>query len=338
MSSHCVSAAFLGYTSLSLICVVQLRSEAATTVDNDALNRVASVVLGSHARHTYAHDPSGNRTNLSVVVGFSVRGFPSQHIVSGAPLSLPLATAGLLPTASAEWTVRSSNHEVLPMSGMLVAGAGTSSPVLRIASASGATGTTRITIVASDGSVASATSFALAVGANRSPLAINDSAQHPPGLGTKIERNKLLANDSDPDRDPISLASVVQVSAHGGQVRIFGPFVAYEPPEGYDGPDFFSYTISDSHGATANAAVFVRGQTVAQTVPITVVGSELLSNGHRLVSFIGLPNAAYEIQVSLDLTTWSVAGVVYSDSRGSYHYEDVEAEVYPARFYRAVFR
>lgn len=311
---------------------------ASTDIGHDVLNRVATVVESVNATRTFHYDPSGNRTNSSTTLGFSVSSFANQQVAANATLALPLATAGSLATESAGWTVRSSNHQLVPKSGIQVVGAGTVSPTVEIIPASGEVGTTRITVIASDGDVAAATSFTLTVGGNRPPLAINDSAQHPPGGGTKIERGKLLANDSDPDHDAITLVTLSATSAHGGLVRFFGPFVAYDPPAGYDGPDFFTYTLMDSNGATDSATVTLKGQPVNQNIPITVVAAEILPSGHRLVTFIGVPDTTYEIQASTDLLSWAPVGTSTSDSRGRYVFEDIEAETYPARFYRAVFQ
>lgn len=310
----------------------------AASISHDALNRIATVLEGANATRTFQYDPSGNRTNTSVTLGFSVSSLANQQVAANATLALPLATAGSLLTESAGWTIRPSNYQLVPKSGIQVLGAGTASPSVEITPASGEVGTTRITVIASDGNVAAATSFVLIVGDNRPPLAINDSAQHPLGEGTKIESIKLLDNDSDPDHDPLILSALGTTSAHGGSVAFFGPFITYDPPSGYDGPDFFIYSISDSHGATASAAVNLKSQPVASAVPITVINTQLLENGHRLVTFIGVPNITYIIQVSADLMGWTDIGVSTANDRGVYVFDDVDASLHPVRFYRSIFR
>ena len=74
----------------------------------------------------------------------------------------------------------------------------------------------------------------------------------------------LLANDYDPDGDPLFVVAVSQ-PAHGTIVSIDadGSF-AYTPQAGYVGPDSFTYTISDG-ADTATATVFlaVSGTTIA---------------------------------------------------------------------------
>mgnify|MGYP000005862283 CR=1 FL=1 len=63
----------------------------------------------------------------------------------------------------------------------------------------------------------------------------------------------LLANDSDPDGDPLSLDGFTQ-PAHGSLVDNGDGTLTYTPDAGYAGADSFSYTISDGTD-TATATV-----------------------------------------------------------------------------------
>ena len=65
----------------------------------------------------------------------------------------------------------------------------------------------------------------------------------------------VLANDSDPDGDVLTITAV-SVPAHG-TATITGGGISYTPAAGYSGSDSFTYTISDGHGGTATAAVTV---------------------------------------------------------------------------------
>lgn len=327
---HCLC--FIGFKAMAELPITQNRF--------DSLNRITNISTSYSAQHI-RYDAAGNRTSYSSTLAFSVAAVTDQQMGVNDTLSVPIATTGSVRTEQAEWVVRSSNRALVPKSGLEVLDPMTSTPRLRITPVTGAVGSTRITLIANPSgarTIAAATSFVLNVGANRPPLAINDSAQHPPGGGTKIERGKLLANDSDPDHDPISLVSLSATSAHGGQVRFFGPFVAYDPPAGYDGPDFFTYLLLDNHGATDSATVTLKSQPPNQAIPSTVVATEMLPSGNRLVTFIGLPATTYSIQVSLDLLSWTTVGTTTSDSRGRYQFEDADTQNFPARFYRAVFQ
>jgi hypothetical protein len=87
---------------------------------------------------------------------------------------------------------------------------------------------------------------------NRPPVAANDSATTPQDTGVNVS---VLANDSDPDSDPLTVDSVT-APANGAAV-VNGTTVRYTPAGGYSGPDAFSYTVSDGHGGTASASVAV---------------------------------------------------------------------------------
>jgi hypothetical protein len=69
----------------------------------------------------------------------------------------------------------------------------------------------------------------------------------------------VVANDTDPDGDALSLSSVTQGSQ--GTVTHDGLVATYTPGAGYTGGDSFTYIVSDGQGGTATA-----------TVTVTVVG------------------------------------------------------------------
>lgn len=95
---------------------------------------------------------------------------------------------------------------------------------------------------------------AVSVGArpNQPPVARDDNAATPFGQTVTIS---VLANDSDPDSDPLAITSV-GVPAHG-TVSISGQSLSYMPAAGYTGPDTFTYVIDDGHGGTATATVTI---------------------------------------------------------------------------------
>jgi hypothetical protein len=72
---------------------------------------------------------------------------------------------------------------------------------------------------------------------------------------TPIDIN-VLANDSDPDGDTLSVASVTQ-GTNGATSINPDKTVHYAPAQDYFGSDSFTYTINDGHGGTATATVNV---------------------------------------------------------------------------------
>jgi hypothetical protein len=100
---------------------------------------------------------------------------------------------------------------------------------------------------------------AIGTGENRQPVAVDDNAATSSGGTVLID---VLANDSDPDADPIGIESVTTPTA--GSAVIQGSRIAYRAPEAFVGVATFDYTISDSRGGTASATVTV---TVAEPPP-----------------------------------------------------------------------
>lgn len=87
--------------------------------------------------------------------------------------------------------------------------------------------------------------------ANQAPTAAADAVLVNPGQTTTIN---VLANDSDPDGDSLSVLSITQ-PAHGAAVLNAGGTISYTPKSGFAGSDAFTYTISDGRGGTASATV-----------------------------------------------------------------------------------
>ncbi|MBM4070138.1 MAG: hypothetical protein FJ271_14475 [Planctomycetes bacterium] len=88
---------------------------------------------------------------------------------------------------------------------------------------------------------------------NRPPTAVNDSAVAYLGQATRIS---VLANDSDPDQNPLSVTAVTQ-GQHGAVVGNSDGTITYTPRAGFTGSDTFTYTIADGKGGTATATVTV---------------------------------------------------------------------------------
>lgn len=89
-------------------------------------------------------------------------------------------------------------------------------------------------------------------GVNSPPSAFDDSAATISGGTVLID---VLANDSDPDADPISIESVTTPTT--GSVIIQGDRVAYTAPDEFIGVATFDYTISDGRDGTDSASVTV---------------------------------------------------------------------------------
>ena len=88
---------------------------------------------------------------------------------------------------------------------------------------------------------------------NDAPAAADDEESTDEDVPVTID---VLANDNDPDGDPLSVDWVSRPAT--GRVTNNGRDVTYSPDPDFNGTDSFTYTASDGHGGTATATVTVR--------------------------------------------------------------------------------
>ncbi len=88
---------------------------------------------------------------------------------------------------------------------------------------------------------------------NQAPVAVDDVASGPPNAPLVID---VLANDGDPDGDPISVVATAD-GANGSVTDNGDGTVTYTPDDDFVGEDAFTYQIRDLKGATDDAAVTV---------------------------------------------------------------------------------
>ncbi|MCA9938168.1 MAG: tandem-95 repeat protein, partial [Anaerolineales bacterium] len=114
-------------------------------------------------------------------------------------------------------------------------------------------GTYNITVQAQSTTTAAAAAAAATLiinSLNDPPTAVDDSATTPEDTPITVD---VLANDSDPNGDALTVSGVTQPT-HGVVVNN-GADVTYTPDADYNGPDSFTYTISDGNGGTDTATV-----------------------------------------------------------------------------------
>jgi hypothetical protein len=92
--------------------------------------------------------------------------------------------------------------------------------------------------------------------ANTPPVANNDSVGTT--IGTPVSIN-VAANDTDaedgsPPPTPPAVVTVTSIPTNGSVVNNNNGTVTYTPNPGYNGPDSFHYTLTDSGGAVSNTA------------------------------------------------------------------------------------
>lgn len=90
---------------------------------------------------------------------------------------------------------------------------------------------------------------------NHAPIAVSDSVTGTTNTQLTIAQSQLLSNDSDPDKDPLTISSVLD--ATNGTVALVGGNVVFTPTKDYVGNATFSYVISDGHGGSAETTVAI---------------------------------------------------------------------------------
>ncbi len=112
--------------------------------------------------------------------------------------------------------------------------------------------------------------FTLTWDANGTPTPQDDVVGTDIGITAAFD---LVANDTDPDGDALTISTFDSTSTEGGIVSTDpdpGQLI-YEPPPGFTGADTFGYTVSDPGGATASAQVTVYvGVPIPDPSPIEV--------------------------------------------------------------------
>jgi uncharacterized repeat protein (TIGR01451 family) len=90
-------------------------------------------------------------------------------------------------------------------------------------------------------------------GTNNPPVADDETLTTPEDTPGNVS---VLVGDTDPDADSLSVTGWTN-GAHGTVSCTVGGICTYTPAANYNGPDSFTYTVSDGHGGTDIGAVSV---------------------------------------------------------------------------------
>ncbi|MBX2999576.1 MAG: tandem-95 repeat protein [Caldilineaceae bacterium] len=136
-----------------------------------------------------------------------------------------------------------------------------------------------ITLTVSDGELSDSDTFLLTVNnVNRGPVANHDSATTDEETPVTVD---LLANDSDPDGDALSLSALGTPVYGTVAVSDLLSAAVYTPALDFHGTDTFTYTVSDgSLNATATVTVTVNAVNDAPT--LDDVDDEMMDEGATL--------------------------------------------------------
>ena len=162
---------------------------------------------------------------------------------------------------------------------------------------------------------------------NRSPIANNDIATTAENTPVTIN---VLANDSDPAGNPLTLVSVSQ-GANGAVTTNANGTVTYSPATNFFGANLFTYTISDGQGGSATGMVSV---TVTPALKIKSIARQ--SNGNILILFQGKPGSNYVMEGSANFLSWSNLGNSSEGNPGVFQFVDTGTAGVDKRFYRVL--
>lgn len=212
------------------------------TVDNNT--DLYGQTLTNTATYNAAYGGSG-ATEAAVLVVFNapptISAIPNQSTpvdTSAGPIPFTISD---LETAPEDLNLsgQAADATLVPPGNIVFGGSGANRTVT-ITPAAGLTGLTAITLTVSDEGFNISTSFMLAVGTNGPPNAYDDNATVSQNGHVFID---VLANDTDPDDDTLSVGGVGQPG--NGQTGISGTHVIYTPTLNFMGSDTFTYTASD---------------------------------------------------------------------------------------------
>ncbi|TGN82612.1 DUF4082 domain-containing protein, partial [Bradyrhizobium yuanmingense] len=95
-------------------------------------------------------------------------------------------------------------------------------------------------------------------GSNQQPVATTDSDFHATqGVPFTIDGAALLANDTDPNGDALTITGVSGAANGTASFNAQNNSVTFTSASGFTGPTSFDYSISDGRGGTASASVNV---------------------------------------------------------------------------------
>ena len=138
--------------------------------------------------------------------------------------------------------------------------------------------------------------------ANGTPVANADSGYSTSqNTALTIPASSLLANDTDPNGDPLTVTGVSDAVNGNGSFNAQTKVVTFTPSTNYTGPGSFSYSISDGRGgaATANVSLTVAP---AGTAPVSLFSASNIPAQTNL-------NDGSQIEVGMKFTS-SAAGQI----------------------------
>jgi autotransporter-associated beta strand protein len=164
------------------------------------------------------------------------------------------------------------------------------------------------------------------IAVNRSPISNPITITNFPPNVLEIPIGRLLANVTDADGDPITLASVELTTTNGITLLTNGTHLYYS--NYVNVPDKFSYVVMDGRGGSAIGTVYITNSAAARFASAPVLNA----NGVAL-SFVGRPGSAYYLERSTNLLSWLTISTNVAPSSGLFDFLDPNPP-YPAAYYK----
>ncbi len=146
------------------------------------------------------------------------------------------------------------------------------------------------TIIAKTGSAANRTSPLTTLAGyeakNQPPVAVDDSYATNEDTALNVAIPGVLANDSDPDGDPIT-AVVGTTTAHGTLTLNANGSFAYTPAPNYNGPDSFTYKARDPFAAESAPATVTINVNPVNDAPLAVNDAYTTNEDTLLAILVG---------------------------------------------------
>lgn len=228
-------------------------ASASTTYTYDSLGRISTATYDNGKQIVYTYDPAGNRSQVVTQAGTNQ---PPVAVPDTATTNsnTPVIVHVLANDTDADGdtlSVQSVNVANGTQGTASITGSGTTVTFTPKANFSG---TDSFGYTNSDGHGHIASAPVTVTITNQPPVAVNDA---PPAIALHTPAAiAVLANDSDPEGDPIVITSVT-TPTHGTASINAGQSVTYAPIGGNTSNDSFTYYIADNHGNTAHANVAV---------------------------------------------------------------------------------
>jgi hypothetical protein len=176
--------------------------------------------------------------------------------------------------------------------------------------------------VGADGSIWQSADLTPSSSNNNSPSFVGFATSTLIQSSVSIPLASVLAAVSDVDGDAVLVTSVGN-SAQGGSAQLQLSAIHFTPAQNFIGSDSIPFTLTDARGASIQASISITVHPAGDPTLAFPPSLALLSGGTSVrLDFTGLPSASYQIQRSVNLTTWTTLATLTAASNGALSYTD----------------